>query len=117
MYCIVCLQNRAREFYCPYCGPKIEQVLRHDKMTVTEQTQQLFNKLSMPQQKYVIYLTNKRLGKALKSGVYKETDFRIDILIREYSEMAYKNQQLEIPYDTYKENRRSYHQYITPKGA
>jgi hypothetical protein len=120
MYCIVCLNNRARDFFCPYCEDNIKQLLREGQLKVTRETYDDFKSLPMNKQWEVIYHVNKRLGKALKADVYKESDFRIDILIREYSEMVLlRHQELEIPQRTENDdiNRRSYTQYMTIKGG
>lgn len=119
MYCIVCLKNSARDFFCPSDEHMIKQILRSGQIKVSNDVTDNFKTLLMSDQWKVIYLTNKRLGKALKSGVYKETDFRIEIMIREYTEMVILGHtKLEIPpCDRDDTEARSYTQYTTMRGG
>ena len=125
MYCVVCLKNRARDFFCVYCEPKIETLFRSGQLLVAKEDRKHFLSLKVEDQWRVIYLTNKRLGKLLKVsymqhgqlGGIASIEFYLGRIICEYTEMVLLgHENLDIP-PTPKEDNvgRNYHQYKTAK--
>ena len=119
MYCVVCLKNNARQFFCSVCGHNVEQILAPIQISVLEENRRVFFILPMPIQKDIIKRINKRLGSILKTGY--RNDFSLNAMIKEYSEMIKLNHQntefgLEIPIAKNDEPFRSYKHYISPKG-
>lgn len=116
MYCVVCLKNRAREFFCPYCKPNIEVILTPKQLTVNQDTFEDFKSLPIDRQWEVIYLTNKRLGRMLKAHLSSE--FFLDRIILEYTEMVLgRHEHLEFPPlpNDFNMNLTSYNQYKNKK--
>lgn len=131
MYCLVCLHNRARDFFCPYCEPKIRVLFRSGQLSISKETKEDFESLPIHMQRKIIHLSNKRLGKILKNEIgngYLETlrpsilmqEFRLEYLISEYIQMALRSyKDLDIPVRTEYDDilRQCYHQYITQRGG
>lgn len=125
MYCVVCLKNRARDFFCVYCEPKIETLFRSGQLSVAKEDKNKFFKLHIEDQWRVIYLTNKRLGKLLKASHMQHgqlcgiasIEFYLGRMISEYTEMVILGHSiLEIPPTPNEDNvGRNYHQYKTAK--
>lgn len=127
MYCVVCLKNRARDFFCTYCQPKVETLFKPGQLSVAKEDKEDFLSLRLENQWNVIYLTNKRLGKLLKLSEIRNgvltgiavLEFHLGRIICEYTEMVLLgHQQLEIPPAPKEDNvGRDYHQYKTMHGG
>jgi hypothetical protein len=116
MYCIVCLKNRARDFYCPYCEPKIRKILKSNQVTIEKSTKEDFDKLLPEMQYKVIYLTNRRLGKSLRAQVHLEWTFKVDVILQEYCRMVLlEHEHLEIPVNAEDTSVWKYQVYVSPK--
>ena len=127
MYCVVCLKNRASDFFCPYCRKNVETLFRPGQLIVAKEDREDFFSLKFSQQWNVIYLTNKRLGKLLKQSHIEHgrlvgiasIEFYLTRIIKEYTEMILLgHDQLEIPVAPKEDNvGRDYHQYKTMHGG
>jgi hypothetical protein len=118
MYCVICLKNRARDFYCPYCMPKIKQILTPYQISVGKDVKEMFINLPLDIQYKIISLTNKRLGNVLRLGNYRDTDFfKTENIIKEYTDMVKLNHLvLDLPISNNGDlNQCRYRQYESPK--
>jgi hypothetical protein len=98
MYCIICLKNRARNFYCPYCLPKLKKLFKAKQMKVEKETRDVFLSLSVNKQLEVVKLTSKRFGVLLKTRLFEIQDFSIDVMIQEYCKMvSLDHENLDLP--------------------
>jgi len=119
MYCVVCVQNRASDFFCPFCQGNIGKLLRKTQIEVTKDWKDIYQSLTMEQQHKIASLISKRILSGLKAGIYNESDFRVDTMVKEYCEMTLKRHEyLEIPISTdYSDmNGCRYTQYTSPRG-
>lgn len=114
MYCIVCLQNNARDFFCPFCIDNIRCLFREPQIKVEDEVFKKFSGLPMHVQRDITLLTSKRMVNILKADL--KSHFHLGYIIKEYTEMSLlRHDELEIPQCKRDDVQfRRYHQYISP---